>query len=190
VTCRTAPCERGFCCCAASIQLDARADSYPRRQRGIDRGSPGAGSRASTGFPLWVMLAHLASLVPLGNVAVRTNFSSALFAALACAMPTLLVAELMIAAAHVTTAKRNMGQLVGRCDGQNQVSRKLREASDVTLHNPSANNLCEATALAQPSNLNKADEIPRPANRLLTARRCTNADSPRSTSGQNCSSSS
>jgi len=42
-----------------------------------------------------------------------------------------------------------MGQLVGRCDGQNQISRKLHEASDVTLHNPRANNLCEATALAQ-----------------------------------------
>jgi Protein of unknown function (DUF2723) len=142
------------------------------------------------GFPLYLMLAHFASIVPIGSVAQRVNFASALFAAVACGMLTLLVAELMIAAAHVTTAKRNMGQLVGRCDGQNQVSRKLREASDVTLHNPSANNLCEATALAQPSNLNKADEIPRPANRLLTARRCTNADSPRSMSGENCSSSS
>jgi hypothetical protein len=45
-----------------------------------------------------------------------------------------------------------MGQLVGRCDGQNQISRKLHEALDVTLHNPSANNLCEGTALAQPPN--------------------------------------
>src|SRR5919108_3800493 len=29
------------------------------------------------GFPLWVVLAHMASLVPFGNVAVRVNFSSA-----------------------------------------------------------------------------------------------------------------
>lgn len=47
------------------------------------------------------MLAHLASLVPLANVAMRINFSSALFAALACAMLTLVVAELMIAAAYL-----------------------------------------------------------------------------------------
>ncbi len=50
------------------------------------------------GTPLWVMLAHLASLVPVGNVAVRINFSSAVFAALACAMLTLVVAELLITA--------------------------------------------------------------------------------------------
>src|SRR6266542_4048673 len=57
------------------------------------------------GFPLWVILAHLASLVPLGNVAVRINFSSALFAALACAMLTLVVSELMITAAHLPARK-------------------------------------------------------------------------------------
>ena len=48
------------------------------------------------GFPLWVMLAHLASLVPFGSVAVRINFSSAVFGALAAAVLTLVVAELMI----------------------------------------------------------------------------------------------
>ena len=54
----------------------------------------GLGVAHPPGFPLWVMLAHLASLLPFGNVAVRINFSSALFAALACAMLTLVVAEL------------------------------------------------------------------------------------------------
>jgi hypothetical protein len=54
------------------------------------------------GFPLWVMLAHLASLVPLGNIASRINFSSALFAALASAMLTLVVAELIMLASYVT----------------------------------------------------------------------------------------
>ena len=49
------------------------------------------------GFPLWVLLAHLASLMPWGNVATRVNFSSALFAALASSMLTLVVAELMMA---------------------------------------------------------------------------------------------
>src|SRR5438270_3878958 len=56
----------------------------------------GLGVAHPPGVPLWVILAHLASLVPLGNVAVRINFSSALFAALASAMLTLVVADLMI----------------------------------------------------------------------------------------------
>jgi len=47
------------------------------------------------GFPLYVTLAHLATLVPFGNVAVRVNFASALFAALACGVGTLLVSELI-----------------------------------------------------------------------------------------------
>ena len=46
--------------------------------------------------PLWIMLTHIASLVPVGNVALRINFSSAVFAALACATLTLVVAELLI----------------------------------------------------------------------------------------------
>src|SRR6266568_9194598 len=66
----------------------------------------GLGVAHPPGVPFWVMLAHLASLVPLGNVAVRINFSSALFAALACAMLTLVVAELIITASSLTTPKR------------------------------------------------------------------------------------
>src|SRR5207244_3255003 len=46
------------------------------------------------GFPLYLMLAHLASVVPIGNVAARVNFASAFFAALAAAMLTLVVTEL------------------------------------------------------------------------------------------------
>jgi hypothetical protein len=56
----------------------------------------GLGVAHPPGVPLWVMLAHLASLVPFGNVAVRINFSSAVFAALGCAMLTLVVAELLM----------------------------------------------------------------------------------------------
>jgi Protein of unknown function (DUF2723) len=66
----------------------------------------GLGVAHPPGFPLWVILAHLASLVPLGNVAARINFSSALFAALACAVLTLVVTELMITAAYLPTQKR------------------------------------------------------------------------------------
>ena len=66
------------------------------------------------GFPLWTVLAHMASLVPWGNVAARVNFSSAVFGALACGMLTLVVAELMIAASYAApkraTAKRNLHQ--------------------------------------------------------------------------------
>ena len=66
----------------------------------------GLGVAHPPGFPLWIVLAHLASLVPLGNVAVRINFASALFAALASAMLTLVVAELMITASYLIGPKR------------------------------------------------------------------------------------
>ena len=67
----------------------------------------GLGVAHPPGVPLWIILAHLASLVPLGNVALRINFSSALFAALASAMLTLAVAELMITASFLAASKRS-----------------------------------------------------------------------------------
>lgn len=48
------------------------------------------------GFPLYVLLAHLATLIPIGNVAVRVNFASALFAALGASVAALVVIEGMI----------------------------------------------------------------------------------------------
>jgi len=66
----------------------------------------GLGIAHPPGVPLWIILAHLASLVPFGNIAERINFSSALFAALACAMLTLAVAELTITASYLATSKR------------------------------------------------------------------------------------
>src|ERR1051325_6338110 len=66
----------------------------------------GLGVGHPPGFPLWVMLAHLASLLPIGSVAVRINFSSAFFAALACAMLTLVVAEILIAAPLLIASRR------------------------------------------------------------------------------------
>src|SRR6267378_1878439 len=65
----------------------------------------GLGVAHPPGVPLWAVLAHLASLVPLGNVAVRINFSSALFAALASAMLTLVVADLMITVSYLAASK-------------------------------------------------------------------------------------
>jgi tetratricopeptide (TPR) repeat protein len=66
----------------------------------------GLGIAHPPGVPLWIILAHLASLVPFGNIAVRINLSSALFAALACAMLTLAVAELKITPSYLAASKR------------------------------------------------------------------------------------
>ena len=66
----------------------------------------GLGVAHPPGVPLWVMLTHLASLVPVGSVAVRINFSSAVFAALACAMLTLVVAELVVTASCFAVPRR------------------------------------------------------------------------------------
>src|SRR5215510_12533125 len=66
----------------------------------------GLGVAHPPGVPLWIMLTHLASLVPVGSVAVRINFSSAVFAALACAMLTLVVAELLITASCLAAPRR------------------------------------------------------------------------------------
>jgi hypothetical protein len=66
----------------------------------------GLGVAHPPGTPLWVMLAHLASLVPVGSIAVRINFSSAVFAALACAMLTLVVAELLVTASCFAAPRR------------------------------------------------------------------------------------
>src|SRR6059058_5164605 len=66
----------------------------------------GLGIAHPPGVPLWIILAHLASLMPFGNIAVRINFSSALFAALASAMVALVVAEFMIIGLYLIQPKR------------------------------------------------------------------------------------
>ena len=45
------------------------------------------------GFPLYVLLAHTFSLLPFGNLATRIHLASALSAALAATMMTLLIIE-------------------------------------------------------------------------------------------------
>jgi tetratricopeptide (TPR) repeat protein len=85
----------------------------------------GLGVAHPPGVPLWIILAHLASLVPFGNIAQRINFSSAFFAALACAMLTLVVAELIITASYLPASKR-------RKKGRQQI--KKTEESDVARH--------------------------------------------------------
>ena len=66
----------------------------------------GLGVAHPPGVPLWIMLTHIASLAPVGNVAVRINFSSAVFGALACAMLTLVVAEILITASFFVAPRR------------------------------------------------------------------------------------
>src|SRR4029078_2966183 len=66
----------------------------------------GLGVAHPPAFPLWVMLAHLASLVPVGSVAVRINFSSAVFAALACGILTLVVTDLFLTASCFAASRR------------------------------------------------------------------------------------
>ncbi|MFI5396800.1 MAG: protein O-mannosyl-transferase family [Candidatus Binatia bacterium] len=57
------------------------------------------------GFPLYVMLAHVATLVPLGTVAQRVNFASALFAALAIAVIMCVTWEVLQAWGHQARAE-------------------------------------------------------------------------------------
>jgi transmembrane protein TMEM260 (protein O-mannosyltransferase) len=66
----------------------------------------GLGVAHPPGVPLWILLTHIASLIPVGNVAARINFSSAVFAALACAMLTLVVAEILITASDFAARRR------------------------------------------------------------------------------------
>src|SRR5215831_11565362 len=66
----------------------------------------GLGVAHPPGVPLWIMLTHIASLLPVGNVAVRINFSSAVFGALACAMLTLVVAEILITSSFFVAPRR------------------------------------------------------------------------------------
>lgn len=47
------------------------------------------------GFPLYVLLAHIASLLPVGSIALRVNLASALFAALAASALSLAVLEVI-----------------------------------------------------------------------------------------------
>ena len=58
------------------------------------------------GFPLYVLLAHVATWLPLGNVAERVNFASALFGALAVAMLAAVVAEALQLVPIQATAKK------------------------------------------------------------------------------------
>ena len=74
------------------------------------------------GFPLYLLLAHLATLIPIGSVAVRVNFASAVFAASASATLALVAAEALLTA-RLVQAKRAK-------DGRSRNRGRSREAND------------------------------------------------------------
>ena len=57
------------------------------------------------GFPLYLILTHLASVVPVGSIAARVNFASALYGALAASVIFLLVVETLVVS-HRRTDKK------------------------------------------------------------------------------------
>jgi hypothetical protein len=83
------------------------------------------------GFPLYILLTHLASLVPVGSVARRVNFASGVFAAFACAMLTLVVKELTTTATSFERLKRK----------SKKVTRKPKKKSDLSIAPLSGDNL-------------------------------------------------
>jgi hypothetical protein len=69
------------------------------------------------GFPLYVLLAHLSTLVPIGNVAQRVNFASAIFGAASAAVVALAVTEAIAAACIVSANQRRVTKRSGRKKG-------------------------------------------------------------------------
>src|SRR5690242_21909472 len=57
------------------------------------------------GFPLYLIFAHLFSLLPIGSIAVRINLASATFGAFACGMLTLVAVELIASSSFVSIVK-------------------------------------------------------------------------------------
>ncbi len=65
-----------------------------------------AGVPHPPGFPLWTMLAYLATRMPIGEVAARVNFASALFGALAAGITALATVEVARSRAAVRADSR------------------------------------------------------------------------------------
>ena len=62
------------------------------------------------GFPLYIMLAHLVAMLPIGSIAARVNFASALFAAGALAIMSLLSIEAVLAIRAPRRPQRGAGR--------------------------------------------------------------------------------
>jgi hypothetical protein len=79
------------------------------------------------GFPLYVVLAHLATLLPFGNVAMRVNLASAVFAAVAAAMIALAVAEVIL-----TPGKKRLLDASKR--GRARSKERLKQQASVSIN--------------------------------------------------------
>jgi tetratricopeptide (TPR) repeat protein len=88
------------------------------------------------GFPLYVLLTHLATLVPIGSVAFSVNLASAFFAALACSVVTLAVREAMITA-RLAISARTDSRKAGRSKSRKKVASSAQSRNDSAPHNSS-----------------------------------------------------
>ncbi len=75
------------------------------------------------GFPLWVLLAHMATWIPFGNVALRVHLASAICAALAAAALTLVAAQALrtaslLAARSLRSERRPAPKAPSRVDSR------------------------------------------------------------------------
>jgi hypothetical protein len=70
------------------------------------------------GFPLYVLLAHLSTLAPVGSVAERVNFASAVFAAVAAALLSLAVLEAIATIGEVSRRAEASGAEAPRAEAR------------------------------------------------------------------------
>jgi tetratricopeptide (TPR) repeat protein len=83
------------------------------------------------GTPLYIILAHLATLIPIGSIAQRVNFASALFAAAAAAAVAQLVGELLRSSPVASsTRKSNLRGEKKKRSKRAPAERKMENAGD------------------------------------------------------------
>ncbi|MEA2338981.1 MAG: hypothetical protein QOE82_2988, partial [Thermoanaerobaculia bacterium] len=63
------------------------------------------GNAHPPGFPLFLLLTHIFTLLPIGTVAVRANIATAFFAAVSCAIVALAVIEILLMPRDVRVAR-------------------------------------------------------------------------------------
>jgi len=80
------------------------------------------------GFPLYVIFAHLATLIPIGSVAARVNFASAAFAAVGAAFITAATYQALINKRRLTTSKPNTKEERGK---KPKKGRTLSQSTDI-----------------------------------------------------------
>jgi hypothetical protein len=81
------------------------------------------------GFPLYVLLAHLVSIIPIGTIAQRVNFASGLFAAVASSLVGLVVAEGLLIPARKQQPTTRAERRRNRTKKKSRISLWLSEPS-------------------------------------------------------------